>query len=272
MANDRTWEGFSLPTYTQVPDEFFDDLMVDLSESELRVLLYLIRRTFGFKKTSDAISLKQIISGIQTKDGRVIDRGAGLSHTSVKRGIKGLVERGVVRVDKVRSESGDYETNIYEIVFKGAPQVGTQVAPGRHAKFLPVGNPVAEGVGTRSSLQETVEQHTALQQTAVEDSNGHHSLLMISVNDRLTIERYVKDFARELNDQAPLISSVTRACRLYVESGLALDVFAERMIEARRRTQQHSGGIRTEPTPGRTTKPKIAYWFGTLERLVGAKT
>ena len=139
MSKERAWGGFSAPTYTQVPDEFVDVLMVDLSEAELRVLLYLMRRTFGLKKNADAISLKQIINGIQTRDGRVLDRGAGLSHTSVKRGLKGLVEKGVIASAKVVSDQGDYETNIYSMVFR---RTGTEVSPGRHVEFLP---PLGEG-------------------------------------------------------------------------------------------------------------------------------
>lgn len=44
------FEGFSSPNFTSVPDEFFDVLAPRLSGSEVKVLLYIIRRTFGFKK------------------------------------------------------------------------------------------------------------------------------------------------------------------------------------------------------------------------------
>ena len=55
--------GFSSPNYTQVPDELFDVLLPALSDAELRVLLYIIRRTFGFKRDADAISLSQMVHG-----------------------------------------------------------------------------------------------------------------------------------------------------------------------------------------------------------------
>ena len=67
--------GFSSPNSTSVPDDFFDVLAPNLSESELRVLIYIIRRTFGFKKEFDTISLKQMVEGIKTRDGRVLDQG-----------------------------------------------------------------------------------------------------------------------------------------------------------------------------------------------------
>ncbi len=39
-----------------------------------------MRRTFGFKKDSDHIALSQLLNGIATRDGRILDRGVGLSN------------------------------------------------------------------------------------------------------------------------------------------------------------------------------------------------
>nr|MDP9471051.1 replication protein [Chloroflexota bacterium] len=65
-----TFDGFASPNFTQVPDELFDVLMPQLSDAELRVLLYIVRRTFGFKRDADAISLSQMVSGITTREGQ----------------------------------------------------------------------------------------------------------------------------------------------------------------------------------------------------------
>src|SRR5438132_9418642 len=62
------FRGFHSPNYTQVPDELFDELLAVLSGAELKVVLYVIRRTFGFKRESDNISLSQMLRGIRTKD------------------------------------------------------------------------------------------------------------------------------------------------------------------------------------------------------------
>ena len=277
MAKDRVWGGFSAPNYTQVPDEFFDDLMVDLSEAELRVFLYLMRRTFGFKKSADAISLKQIINGIQTRDGRVLDRGAGLSHTSVKRGLKGLVEKGVIATAKVVSDQGDFETNIYSIVFRGT---GTEVSPGRHTEFLPplqggqqeflpVGNGVADGVGTRSASQETVEQQTVEQdRSKLRTANPTNSLADTEYDGaRDVLLPYVADIAREFRDTAPVGSTLTRVVRIQQESGLDDDAFIGRLMRARQITKERTGSIRSGE-PGQ--RRQVAYWLKVVEDL--AKT
>src|SRR5689334_15708261 len=84
------YKGFSRPNTTPVPDDIFDIIAPQLTEAELRVLLYIVRRTFGFKKESDAISLTQMVDGIKTKDGKVLDRGTGMSRPGVMKGCAGL--------------------------------------------------------------------------------------------------------------------------------------------------------------------------------------
>lgn len=61
--------GFNPPHYTMVPDEIFDVLLPHLSGAEIKVLLYICRRTFGFKKDNDNISISQMVNGISRKDG-----------------------------------------------------------------------------------------------------------------------------------------------------------------------------------------------------------
>src|SRR6476661_340025 len=112
------FRGFSGPNYTPVPDELFDDLMVDLSGAELRVLLYIIRRTFGFKRDADAISLSQMVSGITTRDGRVLDHGTGLSKATVARGLKGLRDKGIILAERHSSPERGHEATSYRLKFR----------------------------------------------------------------------------------------------------------------------------------------------------------
>ena len=86
-----------------VPDQLFDELLAELSGAEIKVLLYIIRRTYGFKRERDAISLSQMLCGIQTKDGKVLDRGVGLSKPTLLAAMRGLTERGIVRAERQRS-------------------------------------------------------------------------------------------------------------------------------------------------------------------------
>jgi hypothetical protein len=112
------FDGFSTPNGTYVPDEVFDILAPELTEAELRVLLYIIRRTFGFKKNADTISLKQMIDGITKRDGTVLDRGTGMSKSANWRGIKGLLDKGIIISQRnSSSEKGDLPTT-YSLRFR----------------------------------------------------------------------------------------------------------------------------------------------------------
>ena len=71
-------QGFRVPNTFQCPNRLVDELLPELAGSELKVLLYIIRRTFGFSKDRDDISLSQMLYGITTNDGKVLDRGVGI--------------------------------------------------------------------------------------------------------------------------------------------------------------------------------------------------
>ena len=107
--------GFKSPNYTPIPDEFFDMLAPRLSEAELRVLLYIMRRTFGFKKQADAISLSQLTGGIRKRNGEVLDGGTGLSKPAALKGVAGLQEKGIIIVEKAVAEDGRNEINVYRL-------------------------------------------------------------------------------------------------------------------------------------------------------------
>ena len=163
--SDFHYNGFADPNYTPVPDDVFDLIAPNLTESELRVLLYVVRRTFGFRKTSDAISVSQMERGITTREGTVLDLGTGLSRTAIRTGCRGLIDKGILTVDRVLSPDGDYETNVYSLCF-ATPGVGQQMThPGSASD---------RGVGQQVTPQETVVQETEEQETAFEirNSNG----------------------------------------------------------------------------------------------------
>ena len=110
-----SFQGFQSPNYTNVPDELFDQLMVDLTGAELKVLLYIIRRTFGFKRDSDNISLSQMLNGLQTRDGRTLDRGVGLSKKTLLQALNSLEEQQVILTERRQSPEKGNEPTTYRL-------------------------------------------------------------------------------------------------------------------------------------------------------------
>ena len=48
-----------LPNTTQVPNVVLDRWMASMTEAEIKVVLYVVRRTYGFRRTSDRISWRR---------------------------------------------------------------------------------------------------------------------------------------------------------------------------------------------------------------------
>src|SRR5436309_1410788 len=96
-AEHFQFQGFDNPNTTPIPDVIFDELLPILREAELKALLYICRRTFGFKKDRDPISFNQFLKGITTRDGKVLDRGCGIKdRTTLSRALRALAELGIV--------------------------------------------------------------------------------------------------------------------------------------------------------------------------------
>ncbi len=122
MSRDRaSWEfeGFCSPNTTQVPDEFFDVLSPHLSGGEVKVLLYIIRRTFGFKKDRDNISLSQMLNGIIKKNGDRLDFGTGMSKPSLCRALKTLAKKKIIIPTKQFDYKGGCIATNYLLNFHG---------------------------------------------------------------------------------------------------------------------------------------------------------
>jgi hypothetical protein len=196
------FRGFSGPNYTPVPDELFDDLLVDLSGAELKLLLYIIRRTFGFKRGADAISLSQMLNGLRTPDGRVLDRGVGLSKKTLLLALRTLTERRIILAERRRSAERGNEPTIYQLNVIGQdgsddpgndpePPSGGETPPALGGKLrqgqvgvigrLPLGGKLPQTLGgifppspraENSPTQETVLRETVRRETDVRQTAG----------------------------------------------------------------------------------------------------
>jgi hypothetical protein len=55
--------GRLLPNTTQVPNVVLDRWMAPMTGAEIKVVLYVVRRAYGFRRTSDCISVAQMSTG-----------------------------------------------------------------------------------------------------------------------------------------------------------------------------------------------------------------
>ena len=257
------YEGFSAPNTTPVPDDVFDIIAPHLTEAELRVLLYVIRRTFGFKKQTDSISAAQMVSGIKTRDGRQLDQGTGMAKSAVWRGIQGLITKGILEKRTTLSDAGDNEVNIYSLRFrKGVVLLEDHRSP---AKEPPV---VLKKDPQETELQETVKQETDQDLSRTRQIYTLHNQEYDEA--RLTLIEYIADLSTEFIDTASIASSTTRAVNLFRRSGLSMDQFIDIMTDARAVTKERMASIKKRNREG--DKTKMAYFFSILEDRLGLRT
>jgi len=105
---------------TATPDWLFDEVAPDLAKAPLKVLLYIVRRTCGFRKLADAISLTQFQHGIITRDGRQLDKGCGVTNrTALLRALDNLEARGLIAHQDAIHADGGNATTIYYLLGPG---------------------------------------------------------------------------------------------------------------------------------------------------------
>jgi phage replication O-like protein O len=87
-----------IPNTTQVPNVLLDQVMRQVSDPALRVLLAIVRKTYGFQKTADNISLTQL------------QEITALSRQGVVNGIKALGP--LIEIRQGKREGNQYALNL----------------------------------------------------------------------------------------------------------------------------------------------------------------
>lgn len=106
------------PNTFQVPNVLID-VMPSLSESELRILIAVIRKTYGWHKPKDKIAQSQY--KLMT----------GLSKPSIQNGVKGLIEKGLIEIIKKGHgrESTEYAILLHNLEVKNLAPTGKEALP-----------------------------------------------------------------------------------------------------------------------------------------------
>ena len=107
------FKGFDRPTenYSKLPHSFIDSLPEMDTVAELKVVLYLLRHTWGFSEFGKPkkLTTDEFANGRKRRDQSRMDAGTGLSENSVRAGLAKAVEHGFILVeidetDKARIE------------------------------------------------------------------------------------------------------------------------------------------------------------------------
>jgi biotin operon repressor len=92
---------------------------------------------------------------------------------------------------------------------------------------------------------------------------------------RERLRAFLADFARELGDEAPLASTITRTLNIFTAAGVPPERWGDALYQARGLTQEHTAQIRKlagDGEGGIRRKNKMPYFLATLVQLVGLRS
>lgn len=145
------------PNFTQAPNEIFDYWLPLLKEAELKVLLVIMRKTFGWHKSRDQISLSQMqdLTGLHKQ--HVVKaalslqkKGLIIKKVSGKNGIQTTIYELVVHEDSNNSYQSQFDTGTgYNLVPVGREETGYNLVPTKETIYIK--NKEKEEAGASSS-------------------------------------------------------------------------------------------------------------------------
>lgn len=82
--------------FTQIPNIILDELLIDMTKAELKVILVICRKTIGWHKETDAVSYSQF------------EKLTGLGRQAIATAITLLQEKGLIIADKAHKATTKY--------------------------------------------------------------------------------------------------------------------------------------------------------------------
>ncbi len=258
------------------PNWIVDEVGPTLGDAAYRVLHYIARRTVGFHRTADSISLEQFQGGIVTRDGRRLDSGCGVrSRSAIIRALRELEERGIIaRLPSVQA-TGRGATLRYALTYTPATRPTQTVLPA-HPERVTGDDPQTEVVEESSDTstiplppppasqvaappQDPAAACAPLQQT--------EGVMTAAEVDTVVMAQTLADLSRELADDTPA-STLTQIERIMLARALPPARMLALLAEARERTLQYADNIRrlSRTQPGR--RNMMPYLLTTLASLL----
>jgi len=96
-----TYEGLAAPNFTQMPNEICDVLLPRLSGAQLKVVIVLARKTFGWHEPVTAASLTELAAA------------TGQDRRSIMRAVDQLETFGVILVHREKLDTHSDAINLY---------------------------------------------------------------------------------------------------------------------------------------------------------------
>jgi len=150
--------GFDEPTenWSKLPHALINNLHLMTSESEIKVVLYILRHTWGYGDDQKKITIDEFSKGRKRKDGSRLDNGLGISENSIREGIAKAIEHGFIEVQEDSSDKARIKRH-YSLRGSGS---GVQKLNPRGSEVEPQPSEV-EPRSEKDTTRETHEKETS---------------------------------------------------------------------------------------------------------------
>jgi len=170
--------------YPKVMDQYW----YTLSGSEQKVLDYLLRRTFGWQKPKDKVSIGQFAKGLNGRD-----TGTGLSERAVIRALDILEQNGFIKIQRFVKDTGEKGINEYRLVMSKRRKGDDKNTPrGNDKNSLPrdVGNTgtINSSSINRNSINRAIREIHACYKEKIESGAKLSKDTREKITERLTDE------------------------------------------------------------------------------------
>ena len=117
---DRQFEGFEDPkeNWSKLPHVLIEALPMIETVSEFKVIVYILRHTWGYHDDEKRITLDEFANGRKRKNGSRIDCGTGLTIPSIRDGLKRAIRHGFIEHRQDASDKARVK-NFYTLKMRG---------------------------------------------------------------------------------------------------------------------------------------------------------
>lgn len=132
MSEETRFAGFDDPSenWVKLPKAIYENLDRFTTMAEMKVVLYVLRHTWGYGDDWKAMSTDEIANGRKRKDGTRLDAGTGMNKQQVLDGAQRAVDNGWLRIWHDASDKGR-QVKYYMLARKDVEQTppGEEVKP-----------------------------------------------------------------------------------------------------------------------------------------------
>ena len=124
--------GFEHPkeNWSKIPHTLIEAMPNITSLGEMKVILYLLRHTWGFQDIGEfkKITLDEFAKGRKRKDRSRYDSGTGLSIPTIRKGLKQAIDHGFILIETDNSDKAR-QKNYYMLKMADGPDVENSLPP-----------------------------------------------------------------------------------------------------------------------------------------------